>query len=192
MGSKEHDHAPKPPPGWGDIIVGAIAFYLFSELVAFALHKLGLDIPSREALLEIQLAGGFFILVWAVLGKAVFEPFINAAIEREERIVGDRQLAQERRREAEAIEQKVRESLREARLAGIERRDALVDAAKRRGQQILEEAEQENARELENASERLESLRAKAEADLDSESEKLAKLVASRALAGTESAGTIH
>ena len=176
MGHHEHQHNSKPP-GWGDLLLGAVAFLLVSEGVFLIVEAIKPGILSAEALFEMRLCGGLFFLVWAFVGKVVFEPFVAAAIEREEATVGASGSAQQALEEVAALESSLEVELRDARLEGIRLRDEQIDVAKKKAAAALDEAKQNAAKQLAGANESLQELRAAAQQELEQEAQSLKKLV---------------
>lgn len=179
--TEHHDSA--TTLGWSDLILGAIAFLFVSEAVFHIIGVIKPGLFSQETLFEMRLSGGLFFLVWAALGRGVFESFFESAYARQEATVGASSNAQEMCDEVVQLEAKLEESLRESRLKGIRNRDAQVDIAKKEAAKVVEVAKRDNASELAAANEELQKLRVEAETELEGEASELKQLVIDRVLA---------
>ena len=188
----EHHQVNTEPPGLKDIFIGAVAFYLLTLLVNYLVTSIDPNLISRSALIEIQLSGLLFLFVWWLIGNGIFKPFFEAAIEREESTSGAQRKAQELRRSLLDVDEQIQQELGKARLVGIQQRDAKVEVAKRKAQEKLDAAQQQNDKDLQAAAKRLEELRGQAERELAAEAEKLAEVVAERALAAESGSQSIH
>lgn len=145
----------------------------------------------NQLLVDGLTSAGALLLLWLVVGKGLLQPFFDLVDERENRTSGDEHSAVEKRSEAKALLLEVEDRLREARLAGITARDAIVDRAKAEAQVIVDRASQAAGEELRRAEESIAELKSRAMQELPLESEKLSQLVLSRALEGT-SASVMH
>lgn len=145
----------------------------------------------NEILLEIGSSTATVLVLWYVLGNHVFKPFFALIDEREARTTGDEHDAVDLRNRQRALQAQIEEKLRDARIAGVMMRDDRVNQAKKEGQAIIDREAQQAAIELKKAEAQIAELKAKAQAEVPLEASKLAKLVASRALA-TEQSRTIH
>jgi F-type H+-transporting ATPase subunit b len=188
-------HAPHfqtTPLGASDVLVGGIVFYLFT----LGIYKLcsaavpGLLTP--ETLLDIQISGGLFLVLWLFLGNLIFKPFLELIEQREERTLGDEQRAQANLKQKKELESKLASELRNARLKGIEERDQKVLEGKRLAQEIIDEAQRENADQIQYAQQEIRIMREAAFKEVVAEADKLANLVAERALAVSSTSRSIH
>lgn len=132
-----------------------------------------------------------FLCVWAFLSRVLLKPFLALIEEREARTVGDEHSAVEMKKDAKLLQAKAEEELRLCRLAGIEARDARVQAAKEEGQRLVERTSANAAEELKRAQDSIEQLKVQAYREIPAEAEKLADLVLAKALS-TEMSRTVH
>ena len=182
MGNHEHQHSSNPP-GWGDLLLGAVAFLFVTEGVYRIIEAIKPGMLSQDVLFEMRLCGGLFFLVWAFVGKVIFEPFVAAAIKREEATVGASGSAQQALDEVASLESALEDELRDARLEGIRLRDEQIDATKKKAADALDEAKQNAAKQLGQASKSLDELRATAQQELEQEAQSLTKLVVDKVVA---------
>lgn len=136
-----------------------------------------------EILNEVGLSALLFVAVWAILSRYLFKPFFAVLAEREARTVGDERATAKSREEAQAVQVKIENELRAARLKGISQRDSKVNLAKAQGQTVIAEAQERAQQQLEKARNEIEALKAKARGEIHVESERLAQTVVERVLA---------
>ncbi len=190
-GHHKHGHVDTTPLGIFDVVLGGVAFYGVTEGLYLLCGKLVPGLLSQSALIDIQLSGALFLVVWIFLGNLVFKPFIELAEKREASTSGAEQQAAANTKEFKELEERIAQGLQEARIRGVEERDRRIQDAKRRAQQALEQAQQLNGGEVKAAQSEILRLKTKALTEIDQESKKLAGLVIDRTLAETNSK-TIH
>lgn len=178
--------------GLTDVIAGAVLFLALSVGLQKLLDAAVPGLLKPETLVQIQISGVIFLLVWAVFGNLVFKPFLDLVAEREEKTVGSTRHAAEKKRESRSLEQKVEEELREARLEGIQQRDKLAEAARKQSQQVLEAADAAAREEIRKAQLEIDELKSRAEQELAQEAAALAELVVKRALTPVSSEHYVH
>lgn len=187
----DHHHS-TAAPGWFDLLGGIAICYGFSEVVYIAVNGLVPDLGfDRGDLLKMQLSGGLFFVVWALLGRGVFEEFFASAIAREEATQGVFKQAQTLRESSRKISEEVSLALREARLVGIKHRDIQVQEAKLQAGKVLEKAAHENQLQLRAAAETLEEMRVKAEQQLEQDTKALSQQIVSQVI-GSGSGTSVH
>ncbi len=144
-----------------------------------------------EIQFEILASAVTLIALWVIFGHLIFKPFMRLVEEREARTTGDESQAHEKRSQTKALQAKIDEKIREARIQGIMLRDDSVNEAKKEAQAIIDRAADQAAQELKRAEQEIAAVKAKALSELPGEAEKLSKLVVSRALT-TDSSRTVH
>lgn len=186
--SEHHDsehghHGSSTPPGMQDIAIGAVVFYLLTHGVFWVVANLiDPNLFSVHALHQMQLSGGLFILLWVVLGRGVFEPFLASAVHREEATQGVFKRAQAMKDASRKLAEEVDAALRGARLQGVRQRDGEVAEARVKATALLEKAQAENSLHLSAATETLAEMKVAAQKQLSQETEKLSKLVVEQVL----------
>ncbi len=138
-------------------------------------------------MIEILSSAGLFILLWTILGNALFKPYIKLLEEREARTMGDEKRAAEAFRESEKVAQEINEELRQAALHGIKIRDSHVAEAKDEANQVVDHASSVAARELEAAREEIAKLVAEAREQINQDAQQVAGAMLDRLLTGSGS-----
>lgn len=150
----------------------------------------GGDIEAK--VIEVACSAGIFILLWVVLGKHLFKPYLALIEAREARTLGDERKAAELATKAEEVKRQIDEELKVARLRGLQVRDAAVNAAKEQAKVIADRAAERARRELEAARDEIELARAQAQREIDAEADELAKSLLARLLVERGASQTIH
>lgn len=132
---------------------------------------------ATSILINILAAACLFLVVWGVLGRFLFKPYLALLNEREARTKGDAMLALRKREQSRERRQIIEERLRQARIEGISVRDSKIDEAKIFAQQIVSEAVEEARIQSENTLREIELLRIEAFEQLSNDSQTLSNLI---------------
>ena len=137
---------------------------------------------TPEVLAQAAFSSALFLFFWLVFGRRILRPYLALLEERESRTVGDAALAQQRRKESQTLKDETEQRLRQARLDGLARGDRRIQRAKQEAQTIQEHAFRAARERIERAHREIARLRADAERFVPEEAEKLAEVVAERAV----------
>ncbi len=85
----------------------------------------------------------FFFVLWAILERVLFAPFLQLLETREGMTSGSEALAQEKRGEVEKVSREYEARLQQARIEAMTSQAAIIQAAQQRAQQVVEKAEGE-------------------------------------------------
>ena len=180
--SHEHHTVNPTPPGWNDVLLGAVVFWLVTEGVYLLLTTMVPGLINRSILTEIQISGFFFLLIWPILGNGVIARYVDAAIERERKTTGALERADELRKESSRLAGELSDKMYTARLEGAKLRDAHVTEAKQKADEISTEARAQSDQEIKKAMGELEGNVSSVRGELDSEVEVLARLMVEKSL----------
>jgi len=125
---------------------------------------------------------GFFLLLWIVLWKFLFQPFLKVRDDRAHGIEGSRKAAAEMEASAREAVKRYDEAFNRAKLRGAEERQKLRGEAAAHERQVLGAARDESQKVLGAARAKITADAAKAKQQLDSQAALIAKQVASRIL----------
>jgi F-type H+-transporting ATPase subunit b len=125
---------------------------------------------------------GFFLLLWIVLWKLLFQPFLKVRDQRAEGIEGSRQQAADMEAQAREAVKRYDETFNRAKLRGADERQKLRTEAAAHERQVLGAAREEAQRALGSARAKIAGDADKARQQLDSQAAAIAKQVASRIL----------
>jgi len=118
-----------------------------------------------------------FILIWCILKRVLFKPFLSLLDERDARTVGDERAAREKKVDSKELSKEIEIELQKARLEGIKDRDEAVRLAKDKAQEVIQAASVRAQEKREKAREEIERLKAAAEQELLKESTMLSDVV---------------
>jgi F0F1-type ATP synthase membrane subunit b/b' len=177
-----HQPKPKKPLGIADVIAAAVLFWLITWGLYTGLASAVPGLFKPETLVQVRWSGGLFILFWFIVGNCLVRPFIDLAVEREEKTAGAALAASELKQKSRETLDRIEAELKEVRLAAVRERDALADATKKETQRIVAAAVGAAEAERKEAQAKISELKAQAEKEVSAESEKLAGLVVERAL----------
>jgi len=90
-----------------------------------------------------------FLVLWFVLGKVLFRPYLKLLEEREGKTAGARQDTAELEREGARLKAQYEERIAQAQAAGGAAKESILQEARRRREQVLSQARQEAATTLE-------------------------------------------
>ncbi len=190
-----HQHsspAAKKPLNVVDIIAALILFALMTCFLWACLERAVPGLLKEETLAQIRWSGGLFILFWALAGNFLIKPYIDLALEREEKTSGSLSLAAEKIRQSRDILQHVEAQLREVRLIAGRKRDTAVEEAKREVQKLIDAAQSMAAEHRKKAQDHIVLLKEEARREVSAEAQKLASLVVKRVLAPGVAKHDIH
>ena len=91
----------------------------------------------------------FFLILWGILSKILFRPYLGLLDERERKTAGTLREAADLEREGERLKARYEEKIGQARTAGYAAKEAIIEEARRRRENLLTEAREEAARVLE-------------------------------------------
>lgn len=168
--------------GLFDVILGAVLFYILTIGIQSLLDIAVPGLLKPETLKQIQVSGGLFFLVWAVLGNLIFKPFLDLIIERENKTLGFSNNAAELRREISALEQSIEAQLQDARIEGLKNKERITASARMKAQAQYEDMEVKAREYLLSAQKEVALLKEKAEHELLIEAKKLSQEVFSKVL----------
>src|SRR5262244_755979 len=103
-----------------------------------------------------------FLILWAILSKVLFHPYLSLLDERERKTAGALREAGELEREGERLRVEYEEKIAQAQAAGYAAKEAIVREANSQREKLLAQAREESAHLLENA-------RAEVRAQMDKE-----------------------
>src|SRR4051812_10890499 len=125
---------------------------------------------------------GLFLLLWIVLWKFLFQPFLKVRDDRAHGIEGSRKQAAEMEASAREAVKRYDEAFNRAKLRGAEERQKLRTEAAAHERQVLGAAREEAQRSLGAARAKIGADAGKAKQPLDTQAAAIAKQVASRIL----------
>jgi F-type H+-transporting ATPase subunit b len=125
---------------------------------------------------------GFFLLLWIVLWKFLFQPFLKVRDDRAQGIEGSRKQAADMEAQAREAVKRYDEAFNRAKLRGAEERQKLRTEAAAHERQVLGVAREESQRALTAARGKISTDAGKAKQQLDTQASAIAKQVASRIL----------
>jgi F-type H+-transporting ATPase subunit b len=125
---------------------------------------------------------GLFLVMYFVLSRLLFRPYLKMRAARSEGIDGARTAAQEMERKARAMLVEYDEKFGRARQRGGEERARLRAEAAQRERQLIGAAREESARALDEAKAKIGSDAAQARGELDTRARELAKEMAKKIL----------
>jgi len=94
-----------------------------------------------------------FLILWAILSKVLFHPYLALLDERERKTAGALREASDLEREGERLRVEYEEKIAQAQAAGYAAREAIVNEANRQREKLLAQAREEAARALEKVRE---------------------------------------
>jgi F-type H+-transporting ATPase subunit b len=92
-----------------------------------------------------------FVLLWLILSKLLFRPYLNLLEERERRTAGARHDSSELEHEGARLKAEYEEKIAQARAAGNAAKDAIVQEGRQERERLLQQAREEAALTLESA-----------------------------------------
>ena len=91
-----------------------------------------------------------FLVLWFVLSKVLFRPYLNLLEEREGQTAGARQVTADLEREGARLKAQYEEQIAQAQAAGGLAKESIVQEARQRREQVLRQARQEATATLEH------------------------------------------
>jgi F-type H+-transporting ATPase subunit b len=91
----------------------------------------------------------FFLILWAILSKVLFRPYLALLDERERKTAGALREAADLEREGERLRAEYEEKIAQAQAAGYAAREVIVKEAREQREKLLAQARQESASVLE-------------------------------------------
>jgi F0F1-type ATP synthase membrane subunit b/b' len=168
-----HGHHKTTTVGYIDIIAGLVIFLGLAYLVSNIAGPEGIgflkDKLSPESAQEMVISGVLLIVLWAVLGPLVIEPYLKAVYERESKTTGLAVENSELKKEIEKLKAELAGEIKTARLEGARRRDEKVTSAKRQANEVLEAGKKLADDEWKNLEVELKSLKSGLLSSIDSE-----------------------
>lgn len=149
------------------------------------------EMLSPLVIKTILLSAGLFILVWQFLSRALFKPFLQIAIEREEQTVGAEKRATKLRTQAAEIDREVENALQLSRIEALRICDGIVAEAKAQGSSLIQSSMERARARLESAAGTERDVRADIKRELTAELAGLSYLIVSRLSAGNRNQ-TVH
>jgi len=98
-----------------------------------------------------------FVVLWLILSKLLFRPYLDLLEERERKTSGVRQDAGELEHEGARLKAEYEDKITQARSAGTAAKDAIIQAARQERERLLQQARDEAAGALESARRDIES-----------------------------------
>jgi F-type H+-transporting ATPase subunit b len=92
-----------------------------------------------------------FLVVWLILSKVLFRPYLNLLDERERRTTGARHDSSDLEHEGARLKAEYEEKLAQARAAGTAVKDTIVQEGRQEREKLLQDAREEAAHTLETA-----------------------------------------
>ena len=92
-----------------------------------------------------------FVLLWLILSRVLFRPYLDLLDERERRTAGARHDSSELEREGARLKAEYEEKIAQARAAGTAVKDAIVQQGRHERETLLQQARAEAALTLESA-----------------------------------------
>jgi F-type H+-transporting ATPase subunit b len=92
-----------------------------------------------------------FVVLWLILSKVLFRPYLGLLEERERRTAGARHDSSELEAEGARLKAEYEQKIAEARAAGNLSKDAIVQEGRQQREKLLQQARQEAAHTLETA-----------------------------------------
>lgn len=128
--------------GFFDVILGLIIFIGLWALVSKVAGPEGVGfLKGRLDELhssEMLISGVLLLLLWAILGPLVMEPYLKTIYDREARTSGMASENLELKKEVEKLKSDLAAEVKTARLEGVRRRDEKVAAAKKQASEIVD------------------------------------------------------
>jgi F-type H+-transporting ATPase subunit b len=153
---------------------------LFTTLLLRTAEEQPPPLIDLDGTVLVQL--GFFLLLWIVLWRFLFQPFLKLRDERAHNIEGSRKAAAEMEATARDAVKKYDDAFSRAKLRGAEERQKLRSEAAAHERQVLGAAREEAQRSLGVARGKIATDTSKAKQALDTQAQVIAKQVASRIL----------
>ena len=124
-----------------------------------------------------------FLVLWPILTRLLFRPYLNLLEERELKTIGARHDTGELEREGARLKAEYEERMGQARSAGIAARDAIVQEARLARERLLQNAREEAALKLESVRREVQSQLERERALMAAEVVVVAREMASKILA---------
>jgi len=148
---------------------------------------------TEAVLREIGISAAIFIILWLVLSRLFFKPFIELVEEREEKTVGTDQQARRTEDSNTELAAEIEEELSEARLEAVRQRDQLVAVANSEAGAATAKAFGQAKRQVETARLEIEKVKTQARVELAQEAEGIRQVLTKKLLEGHgEVKRTIH
>ena len=98
-----------------------------------------------------------FLVLWLILSKVLFRPYMNLLDERERRTTGARHESSDLEQEGGRLKAEYDEKIAQARAAGTAAKDAIVQEGRHEREKLLQQAREEAAHILESARQEVQS-----------------------------------
>lgn len=99
----------------------------------------------------------FFLILWAILSKVLFRPYLALLDERERKTAGALREAADLEREGERLRAEYEEKIAQAQAAGYAARETIVKEAREQREKLLAQAREEAASVLERVREEVQT-----------------------------------
>jgi F-type H+-transporting ATPase subunit b len=123
-----------------------------------------------------------FLVLWLILNKVLFRPYLDLLDERESRTAGARHDSSELEYEGARLKAEYEEKIAQARAAGSATKDAIVQEGRQERERLLHQAREEAARTLESARSEVQRQLERERALLDTEVTEVARDMVSKIL----------
>jgi F-type H+-transporting ATPase subunit b len=91
-----------------------------------------------------------FLVLWLILSKVLFRPYLDLLEERERKTTGTRHDTGQLEHEGARLKAEYEEEITQARRAGITAKDAIIQEGRQERERLLQQAREEAARTLES------------------------------------------
>jgi F-type H+-transporting ATPase subunit b len=92
-----------------------------------------------------------FLVLWVILSKVLFRPYLNLLDERERRTTGARHDSSDLEGEGARLKAEYEQRIGQARATGLAAKDVIVQEGRQEREKLLQQAREEAARTLESA-----------------------------------------
>jgi F-type H+-transporting ATPase subunit b len=123
-----------------------------------------------------------FLVVWLILSKVLFRPYLNLLDERERRTTGARHDSGDLEHQGARLKAEYEERIAQARATGVAAKDAIVQEGRQERERLLQQAREEAARTLESARREVQSQLERERALLAAEVAEVARAMVSKIL----------
>jgi F-type H+-transporting ATPase subunit b len=123
-----------------------------------------------------------FLVLWLILSKVLFRPYLNLLDERERRTAGARHESSDLEHEGARLKAAYEEKIAQARAAGMAVKDAIVQEGRQEREKLLQQAREEAALTLESARREVQSQLERERAALAAEVVEVARDMVSKIL----------
>ena len=172
--ASDHSNA---PVGNDDIFAGSVVFIIVALFIYFILDVSLPGFLTWKAFIQIVVSGGLFLFIWTCIGQPLFEPYFQVLEERELQTVGNETATLEKRAELAKVESEIQSELQQARIKGLQLKEALITEAKTESSRKLEETHSKEMAAIGASREELQKLEKEAFDDLEKQAKGLSKVM---------------